>query len=217
MSIMVELRVDPTQFTLGEIVASVEDVQAEIERIVPTGNEVFPYVWAIGPDLEPLEDRMAAEPSIAAFVAMDVVEDSTLYRIEWVKPHSGIVEGIARADGTILEARGNHEWVFRIRFPDNDGVSRFHDYCRDHGIDITIERVVRLGDGPGRGNEFGLTSAQREALVLALERGYFATPKETSLDELAAELSVSQQALSARIRRGNQKVLRGALPPTANE
>lgn len=215
MSIMVELRVDPTQFTLGEIVASVDDVQAEIERIVPTGNEVFPYVWAIGADLEPLEARLSAEPSIAEFAAVDIVDGSTLYRIEWVKHHDGIVKGIAHADGTILEARGNHEWVFRLRFPDNDAVSRFHDYCRDHGIDITVERVVRLG-GSDRRDELGITPPQREALLLALERGYFATPKETSLDDLAAELSVSQQALSARIRRGNEAVLRGVFSSTTS-
>ncbi|WP_157533205.1 helix-turn-helix domain-containing protein, partial [Haloferax profundi] len=41
--------------------------------------------------------------------------------------------------------------------------------------------------------------------------GYFETPSEVSLDELADELDITRQALSNRIRLGNEKVLYGAL------
>jgi predicted DNA binding protein len=46
---------------------------------------------------------------------------------------------------------------------------------------------------------------------LAVEEGYFATPKETSLSALADRLGISQQALSTRIRRGNERVLQATL------
>jgi predicted DNA binding protein len=67
------------------------------------------------------------------------------------------------------------------------------------------------------GHRFGLTPDQREALVLALNRGYFATPSEVTLDELADELDISRQALSTRIRRGNESILREVLLSTGRD
>ena len=43
--------------------------------------------------------------------------------------------------------------------------------------------------------------------MLALRTGYFETPSEASLDDLADELGITRQVLSDRIRRANQKVL----------
>jgi predicted DNA binding protein len=53
--------------------------------------------------------------------------------------------------------------------------------------------------------------------VLALRHGYFDTPRETTLEELAVELDISRQALSERIRRGNERLLRQSLPTPGPE
>ena len=52
-----------------------------------------------------------------------------------------------------------------------------------------------------------VSADQREALLLALDQGYFATPRESTLDEMAEKLDITKQALSVRIRRANEKVL----------
>lgn len=216
MSVIVEFRVDPDQFTLGRIVASVNGLRAEIERIVPTGNEALPFFWAIGDKFEELEEMLFDEPSIADFAVLDRVGDSVLYRIEWSDPHVGIIEGVAETGGTILEARGNHEWLFRLRFPNHDTVAKFHNYCQENEIAITIDRLFTLTQMADSGYEFDLTHEQREAIVLAVRRGYFATPKEVSLAELAEELDISQQAVSARVRGANEKVLENVLLSSAD-
>jgi predicted DNA binding protein len=56
-----------------------------------------------------------------------------------------------------------------------------------------------------------LTDTQREALVLAYERGYFGSPRETSLEEVAAELDITQQSLSSRLRRGHRRLIAATL------
>ncbi|WP_440990754.1 helix-turn-helix domain-containing protein [Haloarchaeobius baliensis] len=216
MSVIVEFRVDPDQFTLGRVVASVDGLRAEIERIVPTGNEALPFFWAIGECFDELEERLFEEPSIAEFTVLDRVGDSVLYRIEWTDPHSGIIDGISETGGTILQARGNHEWLFRLRFPNHDTVARFHNYCQENDITITIDRLFTLTKDADIGHEFDLTPEQREAIVLAVRRGYFATPKEVSLAELAAELDISQQAVSARVRGANEKILENVLLSSAD-
>jgi predicted DNA binding protein len=52
-----------------------------------------------------------------------------------------------------------------------------------------------------------LTARQRETLRLAHERGYFEIPREVTLDDLADELGVSNQAVSERLRRGCTHVI----------
>jgi hypothetical protein len=61
-----------------------------------------------------------------------------------------------------------------------------------------------------------LTTDEREALRLALERGYFAVPRETTLVDLASELNRSDVQVSEELRQGVATVLRrpGALEPS---
>ncbi|MFO7925345.1 MAG: helix-turn-helix domain-containing protein [Natronomonas sp.] len=42
-----------------------------------------------------------------------------------------------------------------------------------------------------------MTDTQREALVLAHERGHFDVPRDTSLEETAEGLGITQQSLSS--------------------
>jgi hypothetical protein len=46
-----------------------------------------------------------------------------------------------------------------------------------------------------------LTPVQRRTLVVAIEQGYFEIPRQSTLDDLAADLGVSKQAVSERLRR----------------
>jgi predicted DNA binding protein len=47
---------------------------------------------------------------------------------------------------------------------------------------------------------------QRETLLLAVERGYFETPREATLDELAAELDEPRSTVSYRLRRATAEL-----------
>ncbi|MEA5389123.1 helix-turn-helix domain-containing protein [Haloarculaceae archaeon H-GB11] len=56
-----------------------------------------------------------------------------------------------------------------------------------------------------------MTETQREALVLAYERGYFDSPRKVSLEEVAEELGITQQSLSSRLRRGHRRLIGATL------
>jgi predicted DNA binding protein len=64
---------------------------------------------------------------------------------------------------------------------------------------------------PVQGEGFELTDTQREALVLAYERGYFDSPRESSLEAVAEELGITQQSLSSRLRRGHRRLIENTL------
>ncbi|MFC6873679.1 helix-turn-helix domain-containing protein [Halobellus marinus] len=125
-----------------------------------------------------------------------------------------LIEGISTADGVVLEARSHTDWTFRLRFPDHDNLSTFHSYTVEHDITLHIDRTYPLTEANGVAHRFDLSQEQYEALLLAFQDGYFETPSETSLDELADEFAISRQALSNRIRRGNEKILRKVLLPS---
>ncbi len=56
-----------------------------------------------------------------------------------------------------------------------------------------------------------LTEKQRHTLEVALELGYFETPRDITLKELAAELDITHQALSERLRRATAALATAAL------
>jgi predicted DNA binding protein len=58
---------------------------------------------------------------------------------------------------------------------------------------------------------FGLTSAQREALTVAYEAGYFDVPSKTTLDSLSDVLDVTSQSVSERLNRGTKKLVEATL------
>jgi predicted DNA binding protein len=211
MSVILEFTIDPAEFVLGQVLESGSEMSLEIERIVPTGDQTMPFIWATGEDFETFERSMREHPAVREVLALDRVGDSGLYRIEWADAPTDLIEGIAKSEGAVLRARGDGTWVFHLRFPDHDKLTQFHNFLIDHDITVHIERTYTLSEQTERGHRFDLTTGQREALVLALERGYFATPREIGLDELARQLGVSQQAVSERVRRGNEKVLRSVL------
>ncbi|GAA5059049.1 helix-turn-helix domain-containing protein [Haladaptatus pallidirubidus] len=52
-----------------------------------------------------------------------------------------------------------------------------------------------------------LTAAQRDALVAAVEHGYYRIPRDIALEDLADSLGISRQAASERLRRGIEQLV----------
>ena len=211
MSVILEFTIAPEDFRLGQVLSGVPEMQFEIERIVPTGNMVMPFIWVTGETHTAFEESVQTNPAVKELLVLDKLDDSVLYRVEWNESPTDLINAIANAEATILQARGDGDWVFQVRFNDHDRLSQFHNYIIDQGMPLHIDRTYTLSEATDRGHRFNLTPDQREALLLALQQGYFATPREASLDELADEFGITRQALSKRIRQGNEKVLRGTL------
>ncbi|GAA0530860.1 helix-turn-helix domain-containing protein [Halorubrum ejinorense] len=216
MSVILEFSIPATEFQLGEVLSG-SSMQIELERIVPTGDMIMPFVWVTGDDHDTFADMVRSQSNVQELLPLDRIGESGLYRIEWEEPPMDLIEGIAQADGVVLEARGLEDWTFRLRFPDHSNLSTFHNYVIENDIPLHIDRTYTLTEATGVGRRFDLSQEQREALLLALGNGYFETPSEISLDELADELDISRQALSNRIRRGNLKILREVLLSTGEK
>lgn len=74
-------------------------------------------------------------------------------------------------------------------------------------IEITSNRDGESANAVERVDLSSLTEKQRAAVELAIEEGYYKRPRETSLEEMAGDLDISQQALSQRLGAVEEKLI----------
>ncbi|MEY7852235.1 helix-turn-helix domain-containing protein [Natrarchaeobius sp. A-rgal3] len=206
MAILVEFVVSTTEFPLGRLFSSLPGVSVELERIVPTTDSLFPYVWVRGGDRAEVDAAMASSSATDSFALVDDLGDrGMLYRVTWEPDVGGIVEALADSDSSLLSATGTRDqWTFGLRVDDHADLLAFQDCCRDRGVRISVTRLQPLeyADENER-----ITTPQLEALELAFRRGYFDDSRRVTLDELASELDITRQSLAGRLRRGHRNVL----------
>lgn len=208
MSVIIELEVDADAFDLGKVTHAATNVHLELERVVPIGGEVLPFFWASGGDFAAFEEALQEEKLVEELTAIARTDERVLYHVRWGDTVTSLTTILERSNATILEAHGNDPWTFRLRFLQHAHLRDFQNYCREYDIDFHVTRIFSLEDGDDAPLEFDITPEQHEALVTAVERGYFEVPRRVKLGEVADELGISVQATSERVRRGENNVLR---------
>ncbi|MFC7098444.1 helix-turn-helix domain-containing protein [Halobaculum marinum] len=208
MTVYAEFTIAAAEFTLGQVLARDPNTHVEMERVVPSSGLVMPYVWVHGGDFPAFESAIGSADSVGSLTQLDVVGGSALYRVAWEEHDESLVAGLAETGATVLTARGADVWHFRIRFEDHGGLTAFHNFCKERAISFTLDRVYTLSEVHTGLRRFGLTDPQREALSLAVERGYFEVPRRTTLTEIGERLGVTEQSASESVRRGADAVLK---------
>jgi len=210
MATVLEFTSPADEFPLGSIFETLPGVTVELERLIPHETLIIPSFWVRGVETEDIEASFESHAGVTNVRLVDSVEDKYLMRAEWGREYVGILNALAAARIVVLSGVGTREgWEFEVRGESRAVVGEFRAYCRVHDIQIEITAVHALF--PVQGDGYGLTDTQREALVLAYERGYFDSPRESSLQELGAELGITQQSLSSRLRRGHRRLIAGTL------
>lgn len=208
MATIAEFTIPADQFPLGELFSGLSEATIELERIVPTGDEVFPNLWISGVDTTRVlpileEERLIRDVTLLANL------DRGLFRVEWNSDLDGVLTGLTEAGLTLLTGVGTaDEWYFEVRTDDSQRITDFQEYCRnmEPPIPTTLDRVHGVTDVT-TGRRHGLTQKQREALEVALEEGYFNEPREITLEELASKLDITRTSVSSRLRRGQRALL----------
>lgn len=211
MAVIVEFTLESEAFPFGRSTNGDPDVRVQIERVVPIEEGRIPFLWATGQNLDEFEHHLRTSEIVKDVQALTRVGDSVLYYTEWYTNKETFLNGLGETGGTIMEAHGDSTWSFTVRFRDHTHLTRFHQFFQDEEFPVYIERISGLDTEPATEYGFGLTPVQRDTLIMAVENGYFAVPRETTLDDIADELGISSQAASERVRRGTETVLRKGL------
>jgi len=210
MATVMEFTSPAAEFPLGSVFDNLPGVTVELERLIPHETLIIPYFWVRGTETDDVEASFDPHPGVTAIRMVDSVEDEYLLRAEWKQEYFGILSALARANVVVLTGIGTKdEWRFEVRGESQEAIAEFREYCQEHDIPIEITAVHAML--PIKGEGFELTETQREALVLAYERGYFDSPRESSLEEIADELGITQQSLSSRLRRGHRRLIGATL------
>lgn len=109
-----------------------------------------------------------------------------------------------------------HRW--RVFMKSDEKVGLLYDALGANLREGLSFRMGHLHDAEGWGHDslgsVALPPDQRTAMRAALDHGYYRTPREITLDDLAAELDVPRSTLSYRLRRAEERLVSGYLGET---
>lgn len=102
--------------------------------------------------------------------------------------------------------------IVETYLPDRERLSELIDALKDVTAGVSLRRLSRIDDIEGEQSTtvtlelYDLTPKQREAATKAVAAGYYQTPRETTIGELADELDISKSAMSQRLNAVESKL-----------
>lgn len=224
---------EPGRNTLADVLADYPDAQIRSLSLHATADSLWRVDHATGsPDaLSAIKDAfltadyyadcLAAEPcnGDSETQVLDRADDTLVLYTCWQR--TSICTSIPHlafdhlGDGLLFETRHEqrrHTW--RLIHSEGADIHGFFDALRaELPIDVEVE-IFRLTDlSPSTTTTFTtderiLPCEQREALTAAVEHGYYETPREINLDELAEKLDMPRSTLTYRVRRAEAQIVK---------
>ncbi|MFD1562484.1 helix-turn-helix domain-containing protein [Haloarchaeobius amylolyticus] len=195
---------------LRRTVAAVSRI--EVEEIFRSATDETKLIfWVYGEELERVDDALNADDTVREFALLEKPGERRLYSATLSEHGESqlIYPTAAEYDIAYLDIVVRDKTKIRARIPTRSELFAYRDACRERDIPFRIQRI--FSESAHAGGRYDVTERQQEALLVALEAGYFAVPRETTLSDVAAQLGISDQALSARLRRGQANLLRSTL------
>ncbi|WP_126664748.1 helix-turn-helix domain-containing protein [Haloterrigena salifodinae] len=139
--------------------------------------------------------------------------DKTVYKVI-VELEDAVSEAFApdfegvQLEPTVITTEG---WYETKVFKHYEGFNEFRKSCEKHDISLDLTSISPDPSTSDDSSQNGLTERQREALTLAISRGYYESPRQVTAEELANELGISQPSLSSLLRRGERRLITSSL------
>lgn len=189
-------------FALPHALQEVPEMEVKAERLAAHSRHwVLPCLWTAGGDFDAFDAALDDDPTVEEIVTSAEYDNEKFYQVDWcenIKTH--LDRGIDR-EGSLLHAEtSGGDWNLTIRFATRDQFDAFREYLTEQGISFQLLDLTRATTP----QQFmgGLTAPQRDALVAAVEEGYFSIPRDATMEDVADTLGISTQAASERLRRG---------------
>lgn len=109
---------------------------------------------------------------------------------------------------------------YRVYSWEKANILRLVGLVQEHGGQVNVESIHQVGLPsftdemlvPVEGLMDGLTIKQVEALIMAIERGYYDSPARISAEEMAKMTGLSRSTLMEHLRKAEGKLLLNILP-----
>ncbi|ELY56067.1 bacterio-opsin activator HTH domain-containing protein [Natronococcus amylolyticus DSM 10524] len=211
MSVVAEFTIPADAFALEHTFETAPDATVEIERLATHSREwVMPFLWVTSDDLEVVERALEADPDVEEVRTLNVTDDIGYFNVRWSEEVQQLIDEVVDQHGIVQEAEAKDgRWYLKLKFVSESVLEEFQAYFRRQNRTFELQRLYR-GIEP-KERRYDLTPEQREVLTTAQEMGYFEVPRETQIEELAAELDISTNSVSQRLRRATDNLVRNTL------
>lgn len=214
MSTIAEFRLPTEDTALSVALEHAPDATVELE---PSVSKTLPCLWISDADRDTVETALESDPTVESFELLVETETDQrmLYDITFGEEAQRVWDELLGEGGSLLEATATEGWwQIRMRFLDREELCETNDRLVEFGVNADLRRITELTDDSRTHTR--LTPEQQEALSAAFEHGYFEIPRQISMEELAAELGISHQALSERLRRAYETLVDAELQPASD-
>lgn len=219
MATFTEVRFAHEDGALADTFSELPDLDARVLPETSTDPEQVMYVFSFGnADNETIESTLARDHTVSDVRPMPEFDDRNLWGVAFADDTKLLGPRVTRDGGFVVDARsatGDEDlpgWYERWLLPDREAVHDVWQYARDEGFEF---EVLDLHRQSGTDTRYPvrdvLTEQQRNAQLAAYEQGYFAEPREASLEDVADSLGHSPSAVSGLLKRGMKSLIETTL------
>lgn len=149
----------------------------------------------------------------------DVLEDTSQGCVLYTRFHSvtrcdavSLISARYLAGGALFEVtRQTNTERWRILMEDDEKVGMLYDTLGAklrEGLSFRFEHLEDVSDSPMNPfASFSVRPEQRRVLEIAADNGYYETPREITLDEIATMMDVPRSTVSYRLRRAEAQLV----------
>lgn len=193
------------EFGLAGLFEQVPDARVEIDPLVASPADQALIVIHSDGSRQVVDAALRSDPTVGAVEYFTKRADEWIYQITWQSRPRQLIQCLVDVGVSVLSIQGQTgQWNLRLLSSDRDGIAQAHDALEDLGCAVEWLTISTLDGDVGRST---LTDDQHEAVVAGSKEGFYNIPRDITLEDLAADLDVSHQALSERLRRAHGELV----------
>ncbi|AQL42413.1 hypothetical protein BV210_06660 [Halorientalis sp. IM1011] len=206
-----EFRVSDTDDPLVELARSLA-CDLELQRVSPDGDELVEYFSITGATADDVTAHVASTDRITDGEVLRAHDDGCVVR--FVVDETAIVSTLTDHGGAAIRSfsLSADDCRLRVELPSHADPRALVDALQRHhpGIDLTARREREQPQDPGEtlreSITASLTDRQQEALRTAYDSGFFAWPRDSSGEDVAATMDINQSTFHQHLRAAERKV-----------
>lgn len=192
----------PEEIWLGEITRDHPETRIRVLAAIPDGLSGVGLIEITGPTTDSVVAAMEAEDDVTEIEVLQQQDDQALVQFETSNPL------------LLLPARGSNvplEMPFDIRDGEvtwevtapTERLSELGTQLEEFGISFSVEYIRQQTD-----RERLLTDRQQEIVEAAVEAGYYDTPRQCSLTDLAERIDIAKSTCSNTLHRAEEAIIK---------
>jgi predicted DNA binding protein len=192
----------PEAIWIGEVSREFPETTFRVLSAVPSGDAGFGLLEIESESVPAVLDAIEVRDGISSVELMQRSEDTVIVQFETDEPILllSIQESGAPIELPLTIRDG--QAVIELT-ASRDRLSEFGRQLETFGMSYTLNRVYDATETPDL-----LTDQQRNLLVTAVELGYYDTPRECTLTELAEEVDLAKSTASVTLHRAEETVVK---------